>query len=171
MSTAIPLRLAYQLSAVNASTLLVSTLVSDAPMILTFLVLGIVLLAIWYNGKNRAKRTMTWPHVPGKVIESSVVGDKNFDGGDEKARVLYEYVVNGIPLRSKTVGAGVLSSPASVVKRYPIGKEVQVYYDPRNPKSALLERKSSGSIILLLLSIVNLAVAFGTFLSRLIHGL
>src|SRR5579863_3777882 len=115
MEIAIDLCLVFQVSATN-------TFDGDAPMMLAFLFLGIVLLGFWYRGKTRAKRAMTWPQVPGKIIESAVVGAKNFDGGDEKARVLYSYVVNGIPLQSKTVGAGVLSSPAGVVKRYPLGK-------------------------------------------------
>lgn len=73
---------------------------------------------------------MKWPQVSGNIIESAVVGAKNFDGGDEKARILYSYVVNGTALQSKSIGAGIMSSPAGIVKGYPAGKQVQVYYDP-----------------------------------------
>jgi hypothetical protein len=162
--------LAVQAPAMNGSAIWVATLGSDAALELVFVVFGLVLLGFWYRGQKRAKRAMTWPQVPGKIIESTIVGAKNFDGGDEKARVLYSYVVNGISLHSKSVGAGVLSSPAGIVKRYPVGKQVQVYYDPENPKSAFLERSRSGPIIILLLSIVNLAFGFGTLVVGLIHN-
>lgn len=162
--------LVVQAPAMNASAISIATFGGNAALDLVFLVVGIALLGFWYRGRNRAKRAMTWPQVPGKILESTVVGNKNFDGGDEKARVLYSYVVNGMSLQSKSVGAGILSSPAGIVKRYPVGKQVQVYYDPENPKSALLERSGSGPIIFLLLSIVNLACGFGTLLAGLIQN-
>lgn len=162
--------LVVQAPTMSASAISVASFGSDAALESVFFVFGIVLLGFWYSRQKRAKRAMTWPQVPGKIIESTVVGDKNFDGGDEKARVLYSYVVNGISLQSKSVGAGVLSSPAGIVKRYPVGKQVQVYYDPENPKSAFLERSRSGRIIILLLSIVNLGFVFVTLLVGLIQS-
>jgi hypothetical protein len=162
--------LVVQTPTTNASAISFATPGSDLVIELVFIVFGIVMLGFWYSKQKRAKRAMTWPQVPGKIIESTVVGATNFDGGDEKARILYSYVVNGISLQSKSVGAGMLSNPVGIVKRYPVGKQVQVYYDPENPKSALLERSGSGPIIILLLSIVNLAFGFGTLLAGLIHS-
>lgn len=157
-------------AAMNVSAISVAAIGGNTALNFVFLVVGVVLLGFWYRGRNRAKLAMTWPQVPGRIIESTVVGDKDFDGGDNKARVLYSYVVNGVSLQSKSVGAGVFSSPAGIVKRYPVGKQVQVYYDPENPRSVVLERSGSGPIIFLLLSIENLACCFGTLLAGLIQS-
>jgi hypothetical protein len=142
---------------------------SQEPLSLTFLLLGIGFLCAWAWGRGRAKRTMTWPQVPGKIVESSVVGAANFDA-DTKAHIVYSYEVNGIALRASSVGAGKMSSAAKLVKRYPVGKQVQVFYNPGKPKSALLERSGSGSIIILVLSIVNLVLGFGALLDGFIHS-
>jgi hypothetical protein len=157
-------------AAMSASAMTAATASNDVALGLIFLLLGIALLGFWYWGYKRAKRALTWPNVPGTIIESTVVGSNNFEGGDEKARILYSYEVNGIRLQSKSVGAGVMSRPAGIVKRYPVGRQVQVYYDPEKPKSALLERRGSGSIIILLLSVVNLALGLGILLDGLIHS-
>jgi Protein of unknown function (DUF3592) len=157
-----------QAPAMSASAISTATPGSEAALDLVLFACGMALLGIWFRKRMRAKQAMKWPQVTGQIIESTVVGDSNFDG-ETKARILYSYVVNGISLQSKSVGAGMMSSPTGIVKRYPVGKQVQVYYDPENPKSALLERSGSGPIIFLLLSIVNLVFVFGTLLADLVH--
>ncbi len=93
-------------------------------------------------------RARSWPTTTGKITESKVRTRKrqSDDAGQEyqsEPLVKYEYQVNGTPYRGTRIsfaerigGADVLPTLA----HYPVGKQVQVYYDPANPQQAVLER-------------------------------
>ena len=83
-----------------------------------------------------------WPQVTGKVTKSLVVGDI-FD-------LRYVFQVDGKEYSSKRIDyaagrsnwRGSLRSSQSA-KKYPLGKEVTVYYDPSKPSRAVLIKGSS----------------------------
>ena len=62
--------------------------------------------------------------------------------------VVYEYEVNGVRYLNNCVRADELDQPTrggfvyskQVIKRYPVGAKVTVYYDPQNPRLSALER-------------------------------
>jgi Protein of unknown function (DUF3592) len=95
-----------------------------------------------------------WPSVPGKVvISNSEVRDvRVLDASREDgfriekrnfANIVYEYSVRGERLSNNRVSIdedrgnfGI----AEIIARYPVGKDVTVYYNPRHPREAVLER-------------------------------
>ncbi len=95
-----------------------------------------------------------WPQVAGKIVTSSTqarnvktfeddLADQQSEQQRNFANVVYEYVVNGQTLTNDRVSIGEDpgdSEVADQVARYPVGKVVAVYYNPRNPKEAVLER-------------------------------
>jgi hypothetical protein len=94
-----------------------------------------------------------WPSVVGKVIASGVKSrkkqpsDPGYDFNDteisNQPRVVYEYKVGNrkylcerITIKERTGGEEL----EAILARYPVGASVTVYYDPKKPQSALLER-------------------------------
>jgi hypothetical protein len=115
--------------------------------------MGLILVVIWSTLRKRARRTLTWPQVPGKILESKVVSSS--DGESTIAQILYSYEVNGIPLQSRSVGASGMMTASDIVGRYPVGRAVQVFYDPELPGSAVLERNASALALILVMAIAS----------------
>jgi hypothetical protein len=95
---------------------------------------------------DKAKASTEWPTTDGKVIESEVERHRNND--DEtmyKAMVIYQYSLDGANFESDRVwyGDGYSTNDRSamqtVVKEYPVGKKVTVYYSPDAPDEAVLQ--------------------------------
>lgn len=120
---------------------------------LCFLVMGLILVGIWNTLRRRAKRTLTWPQVPGKILESKVVSSS--DGESTFAEILYSYEVNGTPLQSSSVGASGMMTASDIVAKYPVDRAVQVFYDPASPSSTVLERNASALTFILVMAIAS----------------
>jgi len=86
---------------------------------------------------GRARRSPAWPTVKGTVFSSTT------DGGS--CDVLYTYQFDRRTFQGNHVGFGneELMSDSNdahrVVRRYPKGKIVDVYYDPADPEISVLE--------------------------------
>lgn len=95
-----------------------------------------------------------WPSTQGKVVISTserrkvkTFDDDREDGrGEEErnfARIVYEYTVSGQRLQNNRVSIGEDLGNFEIAKtmaRYPVGSIVTVYYNPRRPREAVLER-------------------------------
>ena len=111
-----------------------------------FLVIGYCLLTFW--GKptlENAKNSVNWPTVPGKVTESKI-GSHTSDGSTTySADVTYRYLVEEAEIHSDRVWFGDNYSSSDrtmferIVNKYPVGKEVKVYYNPDDEFIAVLE--------------------------------
>ena len=114
---------------------------------------GLIAFATLYK-YIQVRGAARWPQVAGKIVASTTQARavKTFDDdlADQQseeqrnfANVVYEYVVGGQTLTNNRVSIGEDlgdSEVAEQVARYPVGKAVTVYYNPRNPKEAVLER-------------------------------
>jgi hypothetical protein len=109
-------------------------------------------------------RSYSWPHVRGTII-SSVARSKMMRGrygGEFLANwpdVRYEYIVGGRLFVSDRImfahrGFSKLQT-RRLVDAYPVNKIIAVYFDPKNPQSAVLEPGIPWFLIL--------ALAFGIF--------
>eukprot|EP01035_Chromulina_nebulosa_P036371 gene36371-48991_t len=108
--------------------------------------------AAWKYLQVRAARD--WPSTPGKVVVSAaevrdveVIDDSRNDrrGHEQRnfANIVYEYTVSGQKLRNSRVSIGEDRGNfevAETLARYPVGTDVIVYYNPRHPRDAVLER-------------------------------
>jgi Protein of unknown function (DUF3592) len=119
------------------------------PTFMRFALAAIGLLAVavsfWLWRMNR--KAASWPSVSGEIIASSLEQDPH-DAGDSVS-ITYRFAVANRNFSSSqiTYGARSNSAPAKerLVAAYPVGRKVTVYYDPRNPASAVLERQKSPS--------------------------
>jgi Protein of unknown function (DUF3592) len=115
--------------------------------------LGLILAAATYKSLQvRAARE--WPAAAGKVVVSKaeVRKVKVIDGDREEghrfeernfADIVYEYSVAGRKLRNNRVSIGEdlgNFQVAETIAKYPVGAVVTVYYNPRHPDQAVLER-------------------------------
>ena len=97
----------------------------------------------------RAYESRGWPGVPGVVVSSKVVrisGSRSRRSGPRRtsraAAVEYRYVVGDqehVGRRISFAGTPAGDGARDVVRRYPRGADVTVYYDPDDPSSSVLE--------------------------------
>ena len=123
---------------------------------LLFLVIILFLLTIYFltiqgnNEVNLAKRSADWPAVDGVIVESEQESyyrrSRRSSGYVHIAKVTYSYTVDGQIYQTYPVSIGEprvesidQKNVQLVLDKYPLGKEVKVYYDPENPETAVLE--------------------------------
>jgi Protein of unknown function (DUF3592) len=95
----------------------------------------------------RDSQTKSWPHVDGRITESNAAV-YNVGLTDRRAdywmpNVRYEYTVNGQLFTGTTIAYGRSFSRKRAVEfaeRFHPGTKVTVYYDPKIPSHAVLER-------------------------------
>jgi Protein of unknown function (DUF3592) len=115
--------------------------------------LALILFGAVYKSLQ-VRAASEWPSAPGKVVVSNsevrdvrVLDASREDGFRiEKrnfANIVYEYSVSGERLSNNRVSIdedrgnfGI----AEIIARYPVGRDVAVYYNPRHPREAVLER-------------------------------
>jgi hypothetical protein len=102
-----------------------------------------------------AATSKSWPSVPGTITRSEVKVWKSDGNTHYEPDIAYSYSVEGKKYSSSkiTVGDGALDNNVSKAKRlqaeYPAGKEVDVYYDPDLPESAVLQPGTKSSDLML----------------------
>ena len=106
---------------------------------------GILVVGILFSDIPTMIHSQRWPATDGTIISRRFVGQKfeEYDGDyytNIDAYIHYEYSVNGTSYSSSSINS--IDSPFypySIAIRYPVGKEVMVYYNPKDPSEAVLE--------------------------------
>jgi Protein of unknown function (DUF3592) len=106
------------------------------------IVAGGILIRMSVTIGRKAKASLQWPSVAGTIVVSEMVEDRAGENVSSQPLVTYSYVVNAQALRSSRVGF-VASKSRKVVEKYPRGNPVEVFFDPQQPSSAVLERGGS----------------------------
>jgi hypothetical protein len=135
---------------------------------------GLIIFATVYK-LLEVQRASRWPSAPGKVVSSDSQARKvkvfsdvqRADGKPQYeirnfANVVYEYNVRGRKVRNNRVGIGEDLGNFEVeetLARYPVGAPVTVYYNPRNPKEAVLERDAPRHLIGCVAAMVGVPLA------------
>ncbi|MBX9843307.1 MAG: DUF3592 domain-containing protein [Xanthobacteraceae bacterium] len=112
---------------------------------------GLIAFAAIYK-YFEVRRASRWPSVPGRVVvsvsEKRSVDSGGADSTDTEirnfAKVVYEYKIATKTYRCDRVSVGENLGDfevAETLAKYPIGKEVTVYYNPNNRAEAVLERE------------------------------
>ena len=115
--------------------------------------LGLILIAAIVK-TWQAREARSWPQTRGKVVTSAaevrevrVSDDEREEGYRLESRnfanVVYEYSVNGRKVSCNRISIGEdlgNFQVAEQLQKYPAGKIVTVYYNPRHPDQAVLER-------------------------------
>jgi hypothetical protein len=137
---------------------------------------GLILVAAGYK-YLQVRAASDWPSTLGKVMISGsevrdvkVMDDTRADhrGVEQRnfANIVYEYTVSGQKLRNNRVTIGEDRGNfevAETIARYPVGTAVTVYYNPRHPRDAVLERDLPKGIggCLGIAAIIVLVIVFG----------
>lgn len=125
----------------------------------------------------QVKKSHEWPSADGIITESRIKDSLGFGSKGGKATttyypsIRYEYMVDGIKYKGSRISIGILSngkfkSAKSCIKKYPVGKQVKVYYFPMIRRISLLERgKKEGNYFLVGTSIgLTLGLVFSVLL-------
>jgi len=123
-----------------------------------FVGLGIFTVAYMARAVARARASVAWPTTEAVVVRSEVVASTTTSGtGGPVGRTMtthdpevsFEYEVAGQRYRSHRIIFVDINyrydDAKATVERYPVGSRVTAYYDPRNPKVAVLEPGMAGS--------------------------
>lgn len=110
-------------------------------------ILGLILFAAAVKMKE-ARAAQTWQTARGKITRSEIRANRKRDiEGRPQVRsapsIAYEYSVNGKRYTGERISLGENipeSDFESLLRRYPVGADVTVYYDPADPRRAVLER-------------------------------
>jgi hypothetical protein len=98
------------------------------------------------EGKAMLAAAQSWPSTNGEVIKSRV----QVSGGDHTTvspYLLYNYRVGGMDFSGTQIRAGdqfyksyTTQQSYDLIDQYPVGAQVTVYYNPKDPTQAALER-------------------------------
>lgn len=132
-----------------------------------FTLLAVALFLIWFfrHSVRRAAESSHWPNVEGSVIGASlgVTRQHRF-----RPLVEYAYRVGEKDYRCSRIQWGGLvdlpsrSAAAKVVSHYRAGKQIKVYYNPRQPAVAVLQPGHAAGIGNIVV-IAPFFAAFGLF--------
>jgi hypothetical protein len=137
-------------------------LVSGLPLLLGVFILSRFLM-FYEKGVLRSK----WPSVTGTIIISEIKegysGDGEYSAVSYNAIISYRYTVNLVEYVSSVISSseppfaiGKKWYAKSQVDKYKVKKQVSVFYNPEDPREAVLENPgglTSGTLFLLLLGI------------------
>jgi hypothetical protein len=137
--------------------------------ILGFIGAGIFLIYRSVQSRKKAEASQGWPSTAGQINESRVSHSTHTDtDGDSRDSytpyVEYTYQVAGQSYNGRdltfgfTQGYGNASKAQAMLAKYPVGAQVNVYYDPADPQKAVLERQAGGYGVGLVLGIIFLVV-------------
>jgi hypothetical protein len=118
-----------------------------------FVIIGIGVAAVCYALVLwlRLRRCGSWPSTDGTIIRSDKAITRHHFQTIEKVTIRYTYFV-GCRYESETVKVGGFiharkRDENALLSKYPVGRTVQVYYDPYNPVVACLEKRGMDSIL------------------------
>jgi hypothetical protein len=132
--------------------------------------LGVLLFSFAYW--RQIAQAARWPAVPGVVTFCGIeeVYDTVGSGGSAshtksyRANLDYTYTVNGNTYTGHQIKLGVTTSGSkasaqAIADRYPVGKKIEVHYDPANPGNAAIERSTASPLLPLVLALALIAFA------------
>ena len=147
---------------------------------MTFLIVAAAIATVGMPFVLLARRTFAldrviaqWPRAPGVITVSTVesgTSRQRDEAGYDIVRTVYRpivhytYAVAGQQLESHHIGrvdywTGRVDAQ-EILDRYPVHKQVEVLYDPADPRTAYLETKrSTGAVILLVMGCFFFALA------------
>jgi Protein of unknown function (DUF3592) len=116
---------------------------------LLFFIFGAVLILIGVTSYHKTRDTETWPTTAG-TVNATRIRRYNDEGTIRFApEIEYQYIVDGQSYNSSVIQAGIFvhfayeDEAKRFLDKYTVGRNIQVFYDPTNPKDAVLEAKAA----------------------------
>ena len=161
---------------------------------LLFFVTILFLLTIYFltiqgnNEVNLAKSSEHWPAVDGEIVESELesfyVRRRRGSGYVYNANITYIYSIGqqmyegyAISIGEPKVSTRRQEGAQSVLNKYPVGKEVKVYFNPTDPQTAVLEPGVTtqnygqwAAVLLYSIIIFGIFILFGNLIRKARHS-
>jgi hypothetical protein len=140
----------------------------NTPFVMAATVFGLLVLLFFVGSYRISRRAAGWPSVQGTVLSSTTERvEKRQDGRTSilyAPVVEYGYRVHEVDYVSRQIklGVGVSGSQAyaeKIAARYPLGRQVDVHYEPANPSNAALENPTGMHWLLLVVALACFAIA------------
>lgn len=119
----------------------------------------------------RVKYSESWPSTKGIILNSEVSCMGSSTGNTTfRTMIRYRYAVGTEEFICSTlcIGGELVTSERQRVQdrcdKYPVGSEVEVYYNPKNPRKACLEKRSEMTLFLIALGGCLLVLGAGVYL-------
>lgn len=136
---------------------------------LVFIGIGIGMLVKLMKIFSKASLSKNWHATPGKIISSELDAQTTTDEDGYQtttyiAKILFEYQVDKTSFKGECINFdyGMRTSnkgkQQSIVEQYPAGSQVTVYYDPDDPKQAVLEKAVNGVFTTIMVSAVFILI-------------
>ena len=122
--------------------------------------------ALVYNG-HIINPSNTWPSTTGKILSSSICKEIEYVTSGNRPtvyyipKITYSYNVGSVKYTNDTISYMMpvfvndkIEPAASIVKSYPVGKVVKVYYNPSNPHNAVLSPSVANGILVLYIPVI-----------------
>ena len=132
------------------------------------LVIGLVVLVKFGRDILLGQKSRSWPKISGTILQSSLEAHHHTDDDGSSSTnygvlVSYKYSVSGQEFEGNRrtfsdVRTGSRRRTEALLARYPQGGQVDVYYDPQDPSSCVLETGVGGSTYVLLVFAVVLVL-------------
>jgi hypothetical protein len=142
-------------------------LISGGCLCLCFILIPLAFF-LHYTNRRKLSTAKGWASTSGMVQKSELqefTQDVGEAGGSYGADIQYTYWVGGKEYTGRNVtiggeGSFLTTGPAkALIARYPVGKQITVYYNPVEPGEAALEQRISGGSCYLIVGILLLAWA------------
>lgn len=128
--------------------------------------LGLSILAVGFGGWGgwgiyQQLRVRDFLSVEGVVTHSEVVVNRRTDGSSYYPDIHFRYTVGGREYNKGTyhiyqTGTSGRRGKQKIVQQYPVGADVQAWYDPKDPDTAVIDR--SFGIFPVIFLVIGLAV-------------
>ncbi len=104
-----------------------------------FIVAGLIITAFGWRAFQKSKASTQWPSVSGKISEAQLASAEN----DLLPDIRFSYTIKTERYQGRVeFPPGTMPMPGFAQKqleKYPLGSEVQIYYNPLQPDRATLE--------------------------------
>ncbi len=133
---------------------------SDAVILVAVLIIfGLILGGFGLFRYSIGKKSANWPQVTGKITYSRAESRRVDDRTQYSPSVKYTYKVAGRQYAGNRISASdmyqkTLSGARDVLRKYPAGGEVSVFYNPDDPGVSVLKTGMPKNVFVLLFSAV-----------------
>jgi hypothetical protein len=131
----------------------------DIPGLVVSAIIGLALTLLGSVKLKNAAETNRWPITNGTVTSSEVAGAIKYYPSISYTYIVDSVVYNSSRISNMNFNTKNRSVVEAVLKKYPLGSGIKVYYNKADPSRALLEPGiNTGNILLLIFGIIVLAI-------------
>ncbi|MCP4141985.1 MAG: DUF3592 domain-containing protein [Chloroflexi bacterium] len=148
-------------------------IIAGSSLVVLFGIAGVWMVYKYFQEQKNADKSQGWSSTFGKITKASLDKEASFESGNTLyyPEVEYTYEFLGTEYTGYKISFGGSSGNSNRKKseetlaKYPVGKEIPVFYDPNNPKDSVLIRNiGTGGKVFLFVGILFVFVSICTTL-------